>query len=101
MNETMHVTDMKSIEDIQLISHYPISYAREAFVLIRRLAFLKLMMQNVPPSQCEVFDDVRDLQDLVTNLIKSKGMSVSEYINFYHPQISLESRPFEVEDENE
>jgi len=101
MNETMHVTDMKSIKDIQLISHYPISYAREAFVLIRRLAFLKLMMQNVPPSQCEVFDDVRDLQDLVTNLINSKGMSVSEYVNFYHPQISLESRPFEVEDDNE
>ena len=35
MNETMHVSDMKNIEDIQLISHYPITYAREAFVLIR------------------------------------------------------------------
>ena len=101
LNETMHVSDMKNIEDIQLISHYPITYAREAFVLIRRLAFLKLMMQNVPPSQCEVFDDVKDLQDLITNLIKSKGMSVSDYIDFYHPQISLESRPFEVDDDDD
>jgi hypothetical protein len=101
MNQSFPVSDMKNTDDIHLISHYPIEYAREAFVLIRRLAFLKLMTQNVPPSQAEVFDDVRDLQDLVTNLIKSKGMSVAEYIKFYHPQISLESRTFEVEDEDE
>jgi hypothetical protein len=101
MNQSTLSFEMKNTDDIHLISHYPIEYAREAFVLIRRLAYLKLMTQKVSPSQSEVFDDVRDLQDLVTNLIKSKGISVSEYINFYHPQISLESRPFEVEDEDE
>jgi hypothetical protein len=56
------------------------------------------MMQNVPPSQFEAFDDTKEFEDVVTNLIMSKDMTVYDYINFYHPQISLESRPFEVND---
>jgi len=86
------------IEDIQLVSHYPIAYAREAFVLLRRLAFLKLMMQNVPPSQIEAFDDTKDFEDVVTNLIKSKDMTVAEYVKTYHPYISIEE-VLEVEED--
>ena len=98
MNQTLHATDLQDIEDIQLISHYPITYAREAFVLLRRLAFLKLMMQNVPPSQSEAFDDTKDFEDVVTNLIKSKGMTVAEYVKTYHPYISIEE-VLEVEED--
>ena len=102
MNQTLHATDLNFIEDIQLISHYPITYAREAFVLLRRLAFLKLMMQNVPPSQSEAFDDIKDFEDVVTNLIKSKGMTVAEYVKTYHPYITTEAAlevEVEVEDD--
>ena len=98
MHQTLHATDLQDIEDIQLISHYPITYTREAFVLLRRLAFLKLMMQNVPPSQCEAFDDTKDFEDVVTNLIKSKGMTVAEYVKTYHPYISVEE-VLEVEED--
>ena len=98
MNQTLHATELSFIEDIQLISHYPITYAREAFVLFRRLAFLKLMMQNVPPSQSEAFDDTKDFEDVVTNLIKSKGMTVAEYVKTYHPYITTDAA-LEVEDD--
>jgi len=98
MNQTLHATDLNIVEDIQLISHYPITYAREAFVLLRRLAYLKLMMQNATPSQCEAFDDTKDFEDVVINLIRSKGITVKEYIKTYHPYTATEAS-LEVEDD--
>ena len=56
-------------------------------------------MQNVPPSQSEAFDDTKDFEDVVTNLIKSKGMTVAEYVKTYHPYISVKE-VLEVEDDD-
>ena len=55
-------------------------------------------MQNVPPFQSEAFDDTKDFEDVVTNLIKSKGMTVAEYVKTYHPYISIEE-VLEVEED--
>ena len=70
---------MKDVDDIQLITHYPIKYAKETFVILRRLAFLKLMITDAPLSQHDALSDCRDFDEYVESLIKTRHESVSSY----------------------
>ena len=101
MSEVNITEEMKDINDIQLITHYPISYAKETFVILRRLAFLKLMVQNSPPSQQEALDDSKEFGEFIKNLIESKGMSVSQLIRFNNPSVLSDIKSYLDEDDND
>ena len=78
----MNTSDtLEPVDDINLITHYPVQYAREATVILRRLAYLKLMTQNCPYSQLEAFEDVRDFEDFLHHLCNSKGRDIADFVN--------------------
>lgn len=102
MKEAIQTDEMKDVDDIQIITHYPITYAKETFVILRRLAFLKLMIQNSPPSQQEALDDSKEFGEFIKNLIESKGMNVSQFIRFNNPSVLSDIKSYlDDEDEND
>jgi hypothetical protein len=56
------------IEDVNLIALYPTVYAKEAFVLIRRLEFLKSFVQDVPLSHTAALSDVATTDKVIEQL---------------------------------
>ena len=91
------------VTDLQLIQYYPTTYAKEAFILLRRLAYLKLMITDAPASQHEALDDSKDFEDVICNLIKSKDMTVHEYFRTYYPYMlkNLNSSEEDYEQDDE
>lgn len=56
------------IDDIALITQFPLDYATEAFVLLRRLTYMKLMMSETNPSQYLALEDVHSRLDVITRM---------------------------------
>lgn len=65
-----NTTTTDDISDIALITQYPLDYATEAFVMLRRLTYLKLMMSETNPSQYLALEDVHSRLDVITRLSK-------------------------------
>ena len=76
---------LEEVPDINLITHYPVQYAREATVILRRLSYLRLMTQNAPPSQYEALEDVRDFEDFLHHLCNTKGRDIIDFVNLPTP----------------
>ena len=56
------------VPDIALITQFPFDYATEAFVMLRRLTYMKLMMSETNPSQYLALEDVHSRLDVITRL---------------------------------
>jgi hypothetical protein len=61
-------TPTLEVPDIALITQFPLDYATEAFVMLRRLTYMKLMMSETNPSQYLALEDVHSRLDVITRL---------------------------------
>ena len=90
------------VEDINVITHYPKDLSDEMVVLVRRISYLKMKVQNTNESQIEVLKDVSTFDDFITNLFLSKKTSISNYLREtdpYNPLIWSPDKDDEDEDE--
>ncbi len=76
MNEIM--------SEIDVISQYPKELSNEMVVLIRRIAYLKLMLDGATESHYEALDDVREFPDFIYNLFNTKKIDPMEFVRRYH-----------------
>jgi hypothetical protein len=63
-------TPTHEVPDIALITQFPLDYAAEAFVMLRRLTYMKLMMSETNPSQYLALEDVHTRQQVIETLTK-------------------------------
>ena len=70
MNNKNTTITTDDISDIALITQFPLDYATEAFVLLRRLTYMKLMMSETNPSQYLALSDVHFRTDVIDRLTK-------------------------------
>lgn len=61
-------TPTHEVPDIALITQFPLDYATEAFVMLRRLTYMKLMMSETNPSQYLALEDVHTRQQVIETL---------------------------------
>jgi hypothetical protein len=80
------------VPDIALITQYPLDYATEAFVMLRRLSYMKLMMSETNPSQYLALEDVHTRQQVIETLTKIDPSASSCFT-------AMESERDEYEDE--
>jgi hypothetical protein len=65
-----NTTPTHEVPDIALITQFPLDYATEAFVMLRRLTYMKLMMSETNPSQYLALSDVHTRQEVIETLTK-------------------------------
>jgi hypothetical protein len=65
---TMNNNTTHEVPDIALITQFPLDYATEAFVMLRRLTYMKLMMSETNPSQYLALSDVHSRLDVIERL---------------------------------
>ena len=63
-----NTTPTHEVPDIALITQFPLDYATEAFVMLRRLTYMKLMMSETNPSQYLALEDVHTRQQVIDRL---------------------------------
>ena len=76
MNQLMSESDV--------ISQYPKELSDEIVVLIRRISYLKLMLNGATESHYEALDDVREFPDFIYNLFNTKKIDPMEFVRRYH-----------------
>ena len=55
-------------QDIELITHYPLEYAQEAMVLLRRLRAMKLQSQESFPALQDALNDSQNVFQVISSL---------------------------------
>ena len=76
MNSLLESSEIDPMHDLNIITYYPIQYAKEMFYLIRRIAYLKMMMQSVPPSQTDALKDSSSIFEVIRHLLESHDQTV-------------------------
>ena len=89
--------NFNEISNINVIANYPKELAEEMFVLLRRISYLKLMIQNTPEFQYESLNDVKNFDDFITNLAYSKRLDIVDLAKRINPSYfyRLENEQYE------
>ena len=75
-----NTTPTHEVPDIALITQFPLDYATEAFVMLRRLTYMKLMMSETNPSQYLALEDVHTRQQVIETLTEIDPSASSCFI---------------------
>jgi len=77
------------IDDAELLLTYPQSHAKEAFLLLRRIQFLKLHKSDVSEYDKNALCDVESLQDVLVQLMYVHSIEVEEFVenNFVNKRV--------------
>ena len=70
--------------ELDVISQYPKELSDEMVVLMRRITYLKVMMNGTTESHYEALDDVREFPDFIYNLFNTKKIDPMEFVRRYH-----------------
>jgi hypothetical protein len=77
---TNTTTPTHEVPDIALITQFPLDYATEAFVMLHRLTYMKLMMSETNPSQYLALEDVHTRQQVIETLTEIDPSTSSYFI---------------------
>jgi hypothetical protein len=99
MNSTLDSSEIDPMHDLNIITHYPIQYAKEMFYLTRRIAYLKMMMQSVPPSQTVALNDSSSIFEVIRHLLESHDQTVCTLFYDTFPDGTV--TPFTNEEDDE
>ena len=77
------------IDDAELLVTYPQSHAKEAFLLLRRIQFLKLHKSDVSDYDKNALCDVQSLQHVLVQLMHVHSIEVEEFVeeNFVNKKV--------------
>ena len=77
------------IDDAELLLTYPQDHAKEAFLLLRRIQFLKLHKSDASEYDKNALCDVESLQDVLVQLMHVHSIEVEDFVenNFVNKKV--------------
>ena len=79
---------LQEISDQEVVTTFPLEYALEAQVLLRRLEYLKLYAQDPPKSLLQALDDVEDIYDVCCGILDAHNQDIDYLIKSRFPNLN-------------
>ena len=76
---------LQEVNDLEVLTTFPIDYSREANVLLRRLAYLKLIAQDPPHILQKALSDVEDIYDVCIGILDAHNQDIDYLIKSHDP----------------
>ena len=87
------------IDEIELMKTYPINYAKEVLIHLRRIDFLKMHKAPVTEYDTKAMSDVENLGKVVFELLYAHEFDLETFLEVYRPNLKVVYNITEDDDE--